>query len=669
MDTIDFKEKEKLATNKSIPLPTTTEIFTYTGSDQTFVIPNDVLIVTAKIWGAGGRGDFRNGRGPGGAGGYTEFTIPVSSLTSNTLVITVGQGGDSSIGSRTYGNGGAGFASTFNGTNRNYGSGGGMSAVSYTSLTNPSSVTDADILGIAGGGGTSSAFTNPGSRAGVGGGTTGGDAVDSDPTTGGGGTQSTGGTSSGGNPGAFLLGGNAIQNGGAGGGGYYGGGSGFFVGNDEGAGGGGSGYLSPSVSSGQTLQGFEQTPPMNTDMDYVPGIGAGGNSNSGNGGNGLVVLILSTTADDSDGDGVIDSADLDDDNDGILDTEEDGDCSGTLAYEFYNDTPSGNTVDNIPTSGATGTGTVSNFDVDALFGSVTPGDGNRFSIRYKGFIRIETAGTYTFFTSSDDGSKLFINGIEVVDNDGLHGQREESGSISLSAGSHEIEVLFFERTGQEILTVSYESSSITKTILPFSILSCVSTDADDDGIVNSLDTDSDNDGCPDAIEAQGSFTPSDLDADDSLGNVSDDDGIPIVNSVTAEQNTSPDVTDDTINTACFADISLVKTIDKGVLKVGSTAVFTIRIKNEGPLPATGVQVRDILPTGLTYDAGSSTIPTNTTYDAGTGIWDLSGLIISNGQTVAIQIAALVNTTGIKLNAAEIIDVNEEDPDSEQDNGN
>jgi len=38
-------------------------------------------------------------------------------------------------------------------------------------------------------------------------------------------------------------------------------------------------------------------------------------------------------------------------------------------------------------------------------------------------VNIKKAGTYIFYTKSDDGSKLWINKKEVVDNMGLHGAR------------------------------------------------------------------------------------------------------------------------------------------------------------------------------------------------------------------------------------------------------
>lgn len=184
---------------------------------------------------------------------------------------------------------------------------------------------------------------------------------------------------------------------------------------------------------------------------------------------GLLTVII-----DSDGDGYADSVDLDDDNDGILDTVENPECSisGSLYYEFYDLTPSGNTVDNIPVTGALSTGYVSDFDVAALQNNVDPGDTDSFSIRYKGQIEIVSAGNYTFFTSSDDGSKLFINGAEVVDNDGNHGVVEASSSpVALTVGLHDIEVTYYESGGGQSLQVSFQGPSIAKQQIPFSVLS------------------------------------------------------------------------------------------------------------------------------------------------------------------------------------------------------
>jgi len=93
-----------------------------------------------------------------------------------------------------------------------------------------------------------------------------------------------------------------------------------------------------------------------------------------------------------------------------------------------------------------------------------------YGLRFSGYISIDTAGVYTFYTSSDDGSKLYINGALVVNNDGLHGSQERSGSISLTAGMHAITVDFFEATGGALLEASYAGPGITKQKIPVNVL-------------------------------------------------------------------------------------------------------------------------------------------------------------------------------------------------------
>ncbi|SEK49536.1 Por secretion system C-terminal sorting domain-containing protein [Aquimarina amphilecti] len=91
---------------------------------------------------------------------------------------------------------------------------------------------------------------------------------------------------------------------------------------------------------------------------------------------------------------------------------------------------------------------------------------DNFGLTFDGYINVPSNGSYTFYTTSDDGSTLLIDGIIVVDNDGLHGEREESGTVCLEAGYHEIEVQFFERTGGNVLSVAYEGPGISKQNVP-----------------------------------------------------------------------------------------------------------------------------------------------------------------------------------------------------------
>ncbi|UOQ68192.1 GDSL-type esterase/lipase family protein [Hymenobacter volaticus] len=89
-----------------------------------------------------------------------------------------------------------------------------------------------------------------------------------------------------------------------------------------------------------------------------------------------------------------------------------------------------------------------------------------FAFRYTGYIDVPADGEYTFYTSSDDGSQLFIDSHLVVDNNGLHSLHERSGTIGLQRGKHALTVTFFESTGGQEFDVNYEGPGIGKSAIP-----------------------------------------------------------------------------------------------------------------------------------------------------------------------------------------------------------
>ena len=110
------------------------------------------------------------------------------------------------------------------------------------------------------------------------------------------------------------------------------------------------------------------------------------------------------------------------------------------------------------------TGVVSNF-------TIAPSTKEEFfGFLYEGYVKIERAGKYTFYTTSDDGSKLWIDGQVIVDNDGLHAKRERLGVVYLTQGFHEIRVSFFDGAYAEALQVSYKGPSIAKQSIPNKLL-------------------------------------------------------------------------------------------------------------------------------------------------------------------------------------------------------
>jgi len=93
-----------------------------------------------------------------------------------------------------------------------------------------------------------------------------------------------------------------------------------------------------------------------------------------------------------------------------------------------------------------------------------------FGLRFKSHIKIDKPGLYKFYTSSNDGSKLYINGNLIVDNDGLHGPVQKSGEIQLAKGMHEIQVDYFQGGGSKVLMVYYSSKDVEYRPIPGSIL-------------------------------------------------------------------------------------------------------------------------------------------------------------------------------------------------------
>ncbi|MGO9464847.1 MAG: kelch repeat-containing protein, partial [Isosphaeraceae bacterium] len=82
--------------------------------------------------------------------------------------------------------------------------------------------------------------------------------------------------------------------------------------------------------------------------------------------------------------------------------------------------------------------------------------GANIAVSWSGQLNINQAGTYTFFSTSDDGSLLYVDGSVVVNNDGVHGfQDGTSAAIFLSAGYHSFLELYIQGIYGAGVQVSY----------------------------------------------------------------------------------------------------------------------------------------------------------------------------------------------------------------------
>lgn len=93
-----------------------------------------------------------------------------------------------------------------------------------------------------------------------------------------------------------------------------------------------------------------------------------------------------------------------------------------------------------------------------------------FAFIFDGLIDVPENGVYRFYTNSDDGSQLFIDGILVVDNDGSHNSKRVDGKIALEQGLHKIQVIYFENYMGELLEVGWSSRNIEEQLIPDKLL-------------------------------------------------------------------------------------------------------------------------------------------------------------------------------------------------------
>jgi gliding motility-associated-like protein len=268
------------------------QTFTYTGANQTFVVPPNVNCISVQAWGAGGGGggnDTQSGA-PGGGGAYATSIFTVIPGTSYTIV--VGGGGVQGVNCAASVPGGAGGFGLGNGAiggdpGSNGCSGPGGGGGGGTGIIDGSGAT----LLVAGGGGGGGGGGNYGSGANGGGGGVAGSSSDG---------ASVGAVGASSNSNGLAGASTSVDGagGGGGGGGLIGGGGGGVTGTDYGGSGGGGGTsLGASVTNGSG-----QTPGNSGSLASLCstcGLGGNGLPNGGtvyiNGGDGLLTISYNST--------------------------------------------------------------------------------------------------------------------------------------------------------------------------------------------------------------------------------------------------------------------------------------------------------------------------------------------------------------------------------------
>ena len=108
-----------------------------------------------------------------------------------------------------------------------------------------------------------------------------------------------------------------------------------------------------------------------------------------------------------------------------------------------------------------------NYETEADFGL-----SDRFISHALANLNIATAGDYEFRLISDDGSRLVIDGNEVIDHDGPHEETPKDGTVTLTEGYHDLRVEFFEDGGGQALRLQWRPPGATDfSLVPTEVLS------------------------------------------------------------------------------------------------------------------------------------------------------------------------------------------------------
>ena len=137
----------------------------------------------------------------------------------------------------------------------------------------------------------------------------------------------------------------------------------------------------------------------------------------------------------------------------------------------------------------------------------------------------------------------------------------------------------------------------------------------------------------------------------------------LVNTATITQRTEldPNAANDsasvTLNAAESANLKVTKALTRSSPHVGELLTFHVIVANQGPSPATGVAVTEVLSAGLAFD---SAVPSQGAYNEATGVWTVGAL--ANGGSAGLTITARVTQAGTVTNTATVTASDQPDPD-------
>jgi hypothetical protein len=114
-----------------------------------------------------------------------------------------------------------------------------------------------------------------------------------------------------------------------------------------------------------------------------------------------------------------------------------------------------------------------------------------FTVRWTGFVEAPVTGTYTFRSTYDDGIRLWINGVQIINDWTVGPARESTGTIALTVGTkYSVTLEYLNAVGTGEVNLSFEcGSSLAKQLIPRDALFSTSTISTAGRTVNRYDGD------------------------------------------------------------------------------------------------------------------------------------------------------------------------------------
>lgn len=132
-----------------------------------------------------------------------------------------------------------------------------------------------------------------------------------------------------------------------------------------------------------------------------------------------------------------------------------GDKETKVNYKLYLDWPERQLPDFSTLGEPDITGIKNNLDLVGIDETL-----NHYAVLFETTLKVKTEEDYTFKITTDDGSKLYIDGELLIDNDGAHGPITKTATTRLTKGRHDLCLEYFDNDKGQSINFLYSTPTM-----------------------------------------------------------------------------------------------------------------------------------------------------------------------------------------------------------------